>query len=174
MGLYQPSIMSFLDSAIVFTRILAIGVGATLLADLWAVARRRWLGVPTLDYALLGRWVAYMPQGRWAHAPIAAAAPRSHETAVGWSVHFVTGMAFAAGLVLWQGQAWLTAPTPLPALVFGLATVVFPWGVMQPAMGAGWAASRTPHPWRARLHSLVLHAVFGLGLYASALLLVSW
>ena len=66
----------------------------------------------------------------------------------------------------------MSDPTALG--VFGLATVVFPWGVMQPAMGAGWAASRTPHPWRARLHSLVLHAVFGLGLYASALLLVSW
>lgn len=174
MGLHQPSIMSFLDSFTVFARILAIGLGATLLADLWAVARRRWLGVPTLDYALLGRWVAYIPQGRWAHAPIAAAAPRPHETAVGWSVHFVTGMAFAAGLVLWQGLAWLAAPTPLPALVFGLATVVFPWTVMQPAMGAGWAASRAPRPWRTRLHSLVLHAVFGLGLYASALLLASW
>lgn len=174
MGLHQPSIMSSLDSFTVFARILAIGLGATLLADLWAVARRRWLGVPTLDYALLGRWVAYMPQGRWAHAPIAAAAPWPYETSVGWTVHFATGMAFAAGLVLWQGLAWLAAPTPLPALVFGLATVVFPWTVMQPAMGAGWAASRTPRPWRARLHSLVLHAVFGLGLYASALLLASW
>ena len=29
----------------------------------------------------------------------------------------------------------------------------------------------TPSPWRARMHSLVMHAVFGLGLYASAMLI---
>jgi hypothetical protein len=40
--------------------------------------------------------------------------------------------------------------------------------VMQPAMGAGIAASRTPRPNLARLRSVVTHTVYGLGLYASA------
>jgi hypothetical protein len=39
---------------------------------------------------------------------------------------------------------------------------------MQPAMGAGIAASRTPRPAAARIHSLVMHAVFGLGLFLAA------
>jgi hypothetical protein len=43
-----------------------------------------------------------------------------------------------------------------------------PFFVMQPAMGAGIAASRTPTPWRNRLRSLATHAVFGCGLYLSA------
>jgi hypothetical protein len=43
--------------------------------------------------------------------------------------------------------------------------VLFPFLVMQPAMGAGIAASRTRNPGAARLQSLVTHAVFGLGLY---------
>jgi hypothetical protein len=38
---------------------------------------------------------------------------------------------------------------------------------MQPGMGAGVAASRTPRPATARLHSLVTHGIFGLGLYAA-------
>jgi Protein of unknown function (DUF2938) len=38
---------------------------------------------------------------------------------------------------------------------------------MQPGMGAGIAASRTPRPAVARLHSLVTHGIFGLGLYAA-------
>jgi hypothetical protein len=42
---------------------------------------------------------------------------------------------------------------------------------MQPGMGAGIAASRTPRPNSARLHSVVTHAVFGLGLYAAGLVL---
>ena len=40
-----------------------------------------------------------------------------------------------------------------------------PFLLMQPCMGAGIAASRTPHPASARVHSLINHAVFGLGLY---------
>ena len=70
-----------------------------------------------------------------------------------------------------QAQTGRPAPRLLPALLFGLTTVVFPFFVMQPALGAGIAASRTPSPWRARMHSLVMHAVFGLGLYASAMLI---
>jgi len=51
------------------------------------------------------------------------------------------------------------------ALIVGIGTVVAPWFIMQPAMGAGIAASRTPRPAEARLHSLLTHAVFGVALY---------
>ncbi|MEW6332336.1 MAG: DUF2938 family protein, partial [Pseudomonadota bacterium] len=40
-----------------------------------------------------------------------------------------------------------------------------PFLVMQPGMGAGIAARRTPRPAAARVQSLVTHAIFGLGLY---------
>ena len=53
----------------------------------------------------------------------------------------------------------------------GIGSVAAPFFVMQPAMGAGIAASRTPRPAAARLHSLVTHTVFGLGLYATALVI---
>jgi hypothetical protein len=43
--------------------------------------------------------------------------------------------------------------------------------VMQPAMGSGFAASRTPTPLKNCLRSLANHTVFGLGLYVSAVLL---
>jgi hypothetical protein len=40
---------------------------------------------------------------------------------------------------------------------------------MQPSLGLGIAASRSPNPTRARLKSLVTHIVFGIGLYVCAL-----
>jgi hypothetical protein len=58
------------------------------------------------------------------------------------------------------------------ALAVGIGTVAAPFFVLQPGMGAGIAARRSAHPGRARLHSLLMHAVFGLGLYASAFVLV--
>jgi hypothetical protein len=87
---------------------------------------------------------------------------------IGWVAHYLTGIAYAALLIAFTGAAWLRAPALLPALLVGIATVAAPFLLMQPGMGAGLAASRTPHPRTARLHSLVTHAVFGLGLYVSA------
>ena len=154
------------------TRVALIGIGATAAMDAWLLFLKR-LDVPTLDFALVGRWVGHWRRGRWAHDSIAKAAPIRNERALGWLVHYVTGVAFAGLLVALHGQAWAASPSLLPALLVGIGTVAAPWLVMQPAMGAGVASSRTPAPAKNRLRSLANHAVFGLGLYLSASL-IAW
>jgi hypothetical protein len=146
---------------------LPIGAGATVLMDLWAIARRRFLGNALPDYGLVGRWLAHMPRGRFRHDSIKAAAPVRGERAIGWIAHYLVGVAFAALLLALVGPGWLGRPTLGPALLVGIATVAAPFLVMQPGMGAGIAASRTMRPAAARLQSLVTHGVYGLGLYAS-------
>lgn len=148
-------------------RILAIGIGATMVMDIWAIVQRRAFGVPPPDYALVGRWIGHMLRGRFCHRSIAAAAPIEGERGIGWVVHYATGITYAALLLAVWGPAWARDPTLLPALVTGLATVAVPFLVMQPAFGLGIAASRTPHPHAARLRSLSAHLSFGLGLYLS-------
>ena len=64
----------------------------------------------------------------------------------------------------------VTCPDTVTRFVRGTITVVVPFLVMQPAMGARIAASRTPAPWNNRLRSLLNHAIFGVGLYLSAVL----
>lgn len=150
---------------------LLMGAAATACIDLWALFVRRALGQPTLDYCLLGRWVLHMPQGRFAHESIARADSRRHECALGWLAHYSIGIGFAVVFLLLMGDGWRAHPTPAPALLYGVATVVVPFFTMQPAFGLGIAASRTPHPGMARLRSLATHAVFGAGLYLGALLL---
>ena len=145
---------------------LPIGVGATAVIDLWAIVRRQLFGIALPDYGLVGRWLAQMPCGRFRHASIKAVAPVRGEHAIGWVAHYLIGAAFAALLLVLFGPQWLRHPTPVPALLVGIATVAAPFLVMQPGMGAGVAARRTPRPGAARLQSLVTHAVFGLGLYA--------
>ncbi len=152
------------------TQAVAIGVGATAVMDAWGLLLRR-AGVPTLDFALLGRWVGHLRHGRFAHAAIRQAAPVAGETGLGWAVHYAVGIGFAALLVAAAGPGWLARPSLPPALAFGLATVAAPLFVMQPAMGAGIASSRTAAPLSNVLRSLANHAVFGLGLYLSAALL---
>jgi hypothetical protein len=148
-----------------------IGVGATLLIDGWALFLRRAFSVRSLDYCLLGRWVLHIPQGVVMHDSIAAATKQPHECTVGLTTHYVIGATFALIFLLLASEGWLARPTLLPALAFGAATVVVPFFTMQPSFGLGIAASKTPHPNRARLKSLMTHTVFGVGLYISATLL---
>jgi hypothetical protein len=145
---------------------ITVGVTATAVMDAWGVARRPLFGFARPDYALIGRWFAHMPRGRFRHESIAAARPIHGERVVGWTAHYAIGISFAALLTGIWGNAWLQHPTIGPALLVGIATVAAPLLLMQPGMGAGIAASRTPNPTAARLQSLLSHTIFGLGLYA--------
>lgn len=161
--------MNVLDIVI---KVIVIGAGATAVMDAWLLVLRR-LGVKTLDFAMVGRWVGHLAQGRFSHAAIARATPIAGERLLGWAAHYAIGVAFAALLAALAGARWLDSPSLAPALALGVATVAAPLLVMQPAMGAGFAASNTPTPLRNCLRSLANHAVFGLGLYLAALC-VSW
>ena len=147
---------------------IAIGIGATLLMDLWNLFLKSRFNIPSLSYCVLGRWLQYMPEGTLRHANINAAPKKPFECAVGWIAHYSIGVAFALGFVVLTSGDWLTRPTLLPAVLYGIATVVFPFFLMQPSFGLGIAASRTPRPMQARLKSLATHTVFGLGLYVCA------
>lgn len=146
---------------------ILIGAGATMVMDLWAIARKRLFGIPPPDYGLVGRWLAYMPQGHFRHDSIRAALPVKGETLIGWTAHYLIGIAFATLLLSIWGLAWVRHPTIGPALIVGIGTVAAPFFLMQPGIGAGIAGSRTPRPAVTRLQSLVTHTIFGLGLYAA-------
>jgi hypothetical protein len=146
---------------------LVIGAGATAVMDLWSVIRKTLLGIAPPDYGLVGRWLGHMARGRFRHEAIAASAPVRGELVIGWTAHYLTGIAYAALLIAVWGLAWVRQPTIGPALIVGIGTLAAPFLLMQPGMGAGIAASRTPRPAAARLQSLINHAAFGLGLYAT-------
>jgi Protein of unknown function (DUF2938) len=149
--------------------VIAIGIGATLVMDLWNLFLKRTLSIPSLNYCLLGRWLRHMPGGTLRHASITAAPRKPLECTVGWIAHYTIGIVLALVFVALASGDWLARPTALPALLYGIGTVVFPFFIMQPSFCLGIAASRTPNPTQARLKSLVTHTVFGAGLYVCAL-----
>jgi hypothetical protein len=148
-----------------------LGIGANLLFDLWQRGYALAAGQPAPDWGPIGRWFWHLRQGRVFHDDIGRAEPWAHEVALGWIGHYLVGIAYGVVFALLAGPGWLAAPTVLPALAFGIATVAFGWFVLQPGLGLGQAASRTPDPTRTRLLNLAGHAVFGLGLWLTALLL---
>jgi hypothetical protein len=145
-----------------------IGVSATLILDIWSLFLKFAFRGPSPNFALVGRWIGHMARGRLAHASMGEAPAIAGENAIGWIVHYGVGILYAALLVAVYGFEWLVAPTLLPALMAGVATVVAPFFIMQPAMGLGVASSKAPNPNIARLRTLAAHTVFGIGLYLSA------
>lgn len=147
------------------------GIGATLLMDLWSLLQKYGLGIPPLNYGLVGRWIHWFGKGKFRHNPITATPAIPGEALLGWGLHYLTGVLFAFIPWLLVGSSWLAKPTLTLGLLTGLITLFAPFIILQPALGFGVAASRTGRPWLARLLSLVTHAVYGCGLYVTAIIL---
>lgn len=153
-------------------RVALIGIGATAFMDLWLLLLKRW-GLPGLNLAYLGRWVGHGVRGRWRHHAIAKAPSVPGELALGLGAHYAVGIAFAAVLVGLCGTGWVHGPSWGAALAVGAGSVVAPLFIMQPAMGAGVASSKTAAPLRNCFRSLANHTVFGAGLYLAALVVAA-
>jgi Protein of unknown function (DUF2938) len=154
-----------------FFRSLVMGVAATALLDGWAMLLNRLFGFGLPNWAMVGRWLAGLPAGQLVHQDIGQATPVANELTFGWIFHYAVGIAFAMATLALGGAPWAKAPTlPLPLFV-GVVTVGFGWFVLQPALGAGIAASRKPDANRIRLLNIAGHIVFGLGMWLAALAL---
>jgi hypothetical protein len=147
---------------------IAVGAGATAVMDLWNLLVKLALGIPSLDYCLLGRWICHMRRGTVRHESIAAAAPKPLECILGRTAHYTIGAVLGVAFVALAPSDWLAQPTVLPSLIFGIITVAFPFFIMQPSLGLGVASSKTRNPLQARLKSLMSHTAFGVGLYLCA------
>lgn len=154
-----------------FISAILIGLGATLTFDLWGLFMRQAFKIAPSNLCLVGRWIRYMPEGRFRHTSIGATRPKRYECAVGWIAHYLIGIMFATTFVALAGEGWLQQPAPMPALLFGIVSAVAPFFVMQPLFGLGVASARAPNPALARIRTLANHAAFGLGLYLFAVLI---
>jgi hypothetical protein len=148
-----------------------IGIGATLTFDLWALFLKLAFKITPSNICIVGRWLRYMPEGILKHSNIISSPPKSGECAVGWIAHYLFGITFAIVFVGLAGNNWIQHPTLIPAIIYGIATVLAPFFIMQPSFGFGFAASKTSNPSQARIRSLMNHTAFGAGLYLFALLL---
>ncbi len=155
---------------ILFYKVVLIGIGGSISMDIWSLFMKYAFGIMPLDYGLLGRWVLYLRDGVLFHENIVRVSQAKGEKVLGWGIHYAIGVCFAFLLVLFCGPGWVDSPKLAPALMVGIGTVAAPWFIMQPAFGFGVAASKAPAPWSARFKSIIVHVVYGLGLFGSALL----
>lgn len=75
----------------IFFKTAITGIGATLVMDLWSLLQKYLLKVPPLNYALVGRWILWLPRGKYWHHTIASTPRIQGEMFTGWVFHYLSG-----------------------------------------------------------------------------------
>jgi hypothetical protein len=150
---------------------VAMGIGGTVFMDIWAIILHRFFHQSAPNWGPVGRWFWHLPKGKVFHDTIATSSAYDHEVALGWVSHYAVGVAYGIILALVAPDGWFAAPSFILPWVIGILTVAAGWFLLQPGLGIGWAASKTPNPAKVRALNLVAHTVFALGMYVTALLL---
>ncbi|NQF22892.1 DUF2938 domain-containing protein, partial [Enterobacter hormaechei] len=106
-----------------FFKTVITGIGATLVMDLWSLCQKLILKIPPLNYALVGRWILWLPQGKFRHHTILSASQIRGENLTGWIFHYLTGIIFAFIPLLLNGRGWLHEPSLSTGVLTGLLTL---------------------------------------------------
>ena len=154
-----------------FLHSIWIGILATGLMDILAWIRAHFFNTKSLNYALVGRWILSFKDGRWVHNTILTSSPKHGESGFGWTVHYLIGIIFS--YVYLQVNLYFNFQySVLSTLGFAGLTALVPFLMMQPALGFGFFACKTPKPLNSILNSLIAHLTFGVGLYIGVSCLV--
>lgn len=146
-------------------KILALGIFATVIIDIWATFSNKVLRFPRTNWAMVGRWLGHIPNGQLTHSAINSSPEVQHENILGWAFHYLIGAVYALFYFAFVAFALGGKPTLLSAWIFGLITILSPWFIMHPSLGLGICASKAPKPNMVRLQNFFIHSIFGVSLY---------
>lgn len=149
--------------------IMIVGVGSTFILDLWGLLVSKVTRAPVMNWGLPGRWLMGLLKGQFV---LQDRRPETDvkEQALGWIFHYAVGIAYAAMLILFWGDAYRQHPTFFPVFLIGvvLATLAGLF-ILIPGLGGGVCASKTPAPLSEIKSLIIAHFVFALAQYGLAL-----
>ena len=142
-----------------------MGIFATYCMDFLAgILAKRKLIHPFISPEALGRWFLYIFKGKLIHNDINKTAKLKNETRWYSISHYLIGITLAGvylvldlNIPVVRQQVWMS-------LVFGMATVCFPWFWLLPSIGIGFMAYKSAKRLQILRTNLINHTNFGLGL----------
>jgi DUF2938 family protein len=149
---------------------LAVGWLATITMDVAALitvmSGMVRLGPYQIVPDLLGRWVGSFPLGTVFHSTILETPPIPHEKIVGILSHYLIGVTLASLLVYPHVRIWHRKIAFRHAILYGIATCIFPCFIMFPSMGFGVMGLELPTAVTLMSFSALNHMAFGAGIFA--------
>jgi len=140
------------------------GVLGTVVMDSlnYIVARTRMIS--RIEAAMIGRMSAGWVRGRIRYANPTEMEQVPNEVVIGFVTHYAIGVVLAVPYVLGWSFFVGGCPSPVWALVYGVATTMASWFFVYPSMGLGAFGRLSPEGMKAPLSSLANHLFYGLGL----------
>ena len=149
---------------------LTVGIGSTLLLDLWSFLLYKVGGITPTNWGIVGRWLWGLRQGQWVAIQSAYPPITLVEKVSGWLFHYWVGVVYAVLLALVWGDSFIGSPTLLPTFYSGfLVSSLAGLTLFMPAMGAGFCGRKIPNQAKALCLMLIAHSLFALGQYIFAL-----
>lgn len=154
-----------------FLQSIILGLISTLIMDLLALLRFQFFQSKSFNYALLGRWILTLKNFKYLHSNINSIPAVKYEMITGWLLHYAIGVSLS----------FIYLHTPIlndqlnifiSSILFGLFTTSIPLIIMQPILGFGFFASKTPRPAQSIKNSFIAHFNFGFGLFLAQYILI--
>ena len=148
-----------------------VGIAATITMDVFGSVARRVGLAKGAKGIWVGRWYLGISRGQFVHSDISGAPELGGEKTAAMVGHYVIGIVLAVFYVLGARLLGVSANSFIVALGYGLATCVFPWFLVFPALGFGALGSKGPKELRLFTSSVLNHSFYGLGIWWSAAVL---
>ena len=142
-----------------------MGIFATYFMDFLAgiLAKRNFI-YPFISPEAIGRWFLYIFKGKLIHKDINKTPVLKNEKLWYLISHYLIGVVLSGVyLVIGSNLAIVRDHLWMP-LLFGMATVFFPWFWLLPSIGVGIMASKSPKQSQIIRTNLINHTNFGFGL----------
>lgn len=150
--------------------VLVVGIGSTVVLDLWCLLLEKISGRSGTRWGIVGRWLLGLAKGQF-FLRASDIPPSTGETALGWIFHYLVGLAYAAMLPLFWGADFVSHPALLPFVIIGFAvSTLAGLLILTPGLGGGFLALKTPDPLKAIGGMIAAHIVFALAQGVFALL----
>ena len=142
-----------------------MGVFGTYFMDILSVfLAKRKLIYPFISPEAIGRWFLYIFRGKLIHKDINKTPKLKNEKLWCLISHYLIGIALAGGYLILESNLAAIREHIYMSLLFGIATVFFPWFWLLPSIGIGFMASKSPKRSQIIRTNLINHTNFGFGL----------
>jgi len=145
---------------------ILMGIFATFFMDFLAVFLvKRKLIHSFIEPEAVGRWFLYTLRGKFIHEDISKTPALKNEKIWCFISHYLIGIVLAGVYLFLEIREPILRDHTWMTLVFGIATVFFPWFWLLPSIGLGIMASKSSDRSLVIRTNLVNHTNFGLGLF---------
>lgn len=146
--------------------LLCVGIGATLILDLWQFLLGKLFAVRGADWGHAGRWLKGLAKGEWIYRNSDPSPPRAGDKTLGWLFHYVVGTIYAFLYVPVSILGFGAFPDFLPYILIGFVlSTLAGLMVFSPLMGDGFLASKAPDQGRRIAFAVLNHLVFAAAQY---------